>query len=896
MDLKKALELHDYKLARGAQIRSRIKWIDEGEKNTKYFLRLEKQRASVNTITTIQTNTEISDNYKVILGKIQEFYSNLYKKTPNAPSGSIHNDFLANEEFPSLSDEEQTICDKDISVDELTEAVKKLNDNSAPGSDGITTAFYKHFWDKLKNPLLDSLKVSLEKGHLSYSQRKGIITLIHKGKGLEKNDLNNYRPITLTNTDYKIYAKTLAIRLQSVIRSIINEDQAGFIKGRHISTHLRFFDDLIKLLANENRSGALLALDFSKAFDTISKQCIKDALKAFKFGPRFSHYINALMENTESCISNGGWLSNSFPVERGIRQGCPVSPLLFVIAVETLAIKIRNSPQVQGISIYEPVGNHANKTKIKQFADDTSLTLKNEVDIHNAIGIIEEFGKLSGLQLNKTKTQGLWLGSRKHDTSTILGIELKPSLIKILGINFSANSEASLIDENWKKILDSILCCIKQWERRNPSLLGKVTIIKTLLLSQLSHILQVLALPTKVLNTINTIIYRFLWKKKYNNKRAFEKIKRGVLSLDIPDGGLKMINIENQQNTFLIKWASRLVKNPDAGWAVLAKSLLLPFRNLDCAFNASCKPNEIQHINDIKSEFWKRVVQATTLLEKPKEPVNTQPLWNNCNIQFKNKPLFFITWSKVGINFLQDVCNQNGLLTFEQIQQKVGTSGKLILEFNAIRNAIPADWIDAVKEDPTRINPPTEIHTDSGNVSSLPNKTIRQMLDIRQNQEICATHFWKRKLDVDITDYFGLAKACTKETRLRLLHFKLLHNIYPTNILLHKMGVRPTRNCDQCNEVDYIEHAFFFCPKIQTFWLNVKQLIFIKHNVRLDLNILTALFGVVSLNHTTTPNELNVINHILLIAKMCISKYKFGDCKNLDLLFETETRYRHLML
>jgi hypothetical protein len=99
---------------------------------------------------------------------------------------------------------------------------------------------------------------------------------------------------------------------------------------------------------------------------------------------------------------------------------------------------------------------------------------------------------------------------------------------------------------------------------------------------------------------------------------------------------------------------------------------------------------------------------------KNQKKVNTQPLLNNRNIQFKNKPLFFITWSKVGINFLQDVCNQNGLLTFEQIQQKVGVSGKLMFEFNAIRNAIPPDWIDAVREDPTRINLPTDIPTVSG--------------------------------------------------------------------------------------------------------------------------------------------------------------------------------------
>ena len=179
--------------------------------------------------------------------------------------------------------------------------------------------------------------------------------MIHKGKNLDRNDLSNYRPITLINTDYKIFTKALALRLQKVIKTVVNEDQIGFVKGRNIASHLRLFDDLAKYLSKKKkkkkRSGALVALDFSKAFDTLSKRCIKEALDILNFGSHFQKLIQTAMEATQSCVQNGGWLSSWFSTERGIRQGCPLSPLLFIIAVEILAIRIRNNPDVRGIQV-----------------------------------------------------------------------------------------------------------------------------------------------------------------------------------------------------------------------------------------------------------------------------------------------------------------------------------------------------------------------------------------------------------------------------------------------------------------------------------------------------------------------------------------------------------------
>ncbi len=153
-------------------------------------------------------------------------------------------------------------------------ALSKLNNNSAPGIDGLPIPFYKTFWSKLKQPLFESIQFVVQVGELSSSQKRGVITLLHKGKHLKRDELKNWRPITLTNTDYKIFSKTLAIRLQSTLPDLININQSGFMKNRSISDHIRTIDDLICLSNSSNNSGMIISLDFAKAFDSIDTNAI----------------------------------------------------------------------------------------------------------------------------------------------------------------------------------------------------------------------------------------------------------------------------------------------------------------------------------------------------------------------------------------------------------------------------------------------------------------------------------------------------------------------------------------------------------------------------------------------------------------------------------------------
>ena len=221
--------------------------------------------------------------------------------------------------------------------------------------------------------VLNPFNAAFTKGEVSTAQKRAVITLIHKGKQLPRDDLNNWRTISLTNSDYELLAKSLAVRLSSVISSTVNEDQVGFLKGRNISTVIRLIDDTINYLDKSERPGLLLALDYKAAYDTISKEYRVWAFKRFNFGENFVKWVEVLMKNTKSCINYMGWLSQSIEVSSGIRQGCPFSPMAFILALELLAIKIRAEPSVKGISIPR---NHKCFLKLLLYADDITLFSK----------------------------------------------------------------------------------------------------------------------------------------------------------------------------------------------------------------------------------------------------------------------------------------------------------------------------------------------------------------------------------------------------------------------------------------------------------------------------------------------------------------------------------------
>ena len=180
-------------------------------------------------------------------------------------------------------------------------------------------------------------------------------------------------------------------------------------------------------------------------------------------------------------------------------------------------------------------------------------------------------------------------------------------------------------------------------------------------------------------------------------------------------------------------------------------------------------------------------------------------------------------------------------------------------------------------------------------ILKLKNKEIRNIIGDKETT-ICGRGFWRRKLDIDILDHFKVAINSTQESRLRILHFKILHNIYPSNILLFKMKIKDSQQCDFCGGIDYIEHMFIHCPRLRGYWENVFNVILARINLHVTRSVKNILFGLTKTETQFNVKQLRIINHIILIAKMCISKTKANNNINTFMTFENELSARQKFL
>ena len=893
--VKTELEIYEQNIAKGAQIRSKVKFIEDGEKNTKYFLNLEKtkSRAKILDYITKENGQTIRDQNGIIQ-EIVNFYRHRYKKKVNFQAEDAE-EFLKDINIPQLSEEQKAELEEEITENEILSALKKMKNGSSPGSDGLTTGFYKFFWNKIKDMVRKSFDTAFRNGEMSPSQKRAIITLIHKGKQLTRDNLNNWRPISLANTDYKLLAKLLAIRLSSVISNLISEDQVGFMKGRNIAHIIRTIEDVLSYLDHKQKPGILFALDYKAAFDTISKEFILWSFERFNFGNTYVNWVKTLMKNTNSCVSYMGWLTETFEIQAGIRQGCPFSPMAFILAVEILAIRLRADETIKGIKLPRINNQTEFNLKLQSYADDITIMIEDKQDLKNALTLITYFTKFSGLAMNKQKSEAMWLGSNKHSNEKPYDLKWQ-NRIKILGVYFSNNINASEIDENWIPRIDKISKAIAAWSKRNLSIIGKICVVKSLLLSQFTYVLQALCAPTDFLKKINTLFFRFIWKKKYSNTRAFEKVKRKVICNTTENGGLNMIDIIDMQNSFLLSWAAKLQNQPNQKWTCIPYEALSKTGLSLCCFKANVKANSFKGINQIPNPFWKQVLicwlnsnslQKTHLCTNPTE----QCLWNNIHVVYRGQTLFLKDWMRSGITMVSDVMENNNVKSFEAICNITGDKPSRMFEYRAVRAAVQT-YLRKIPQNDTN-----EIEQDYISLHSLttPHQFRSYLLRVNTVQPTAAK-FWENKLNFKMQEKTWLiANECTKESRLRLLHWKISHNIYPTNILLSKMGITNTNKCSFCpNEVDFVEHFFYNCKKIRSIWKYVEQKILFTYQKQLKLSCQEVLLGF-NRENETDKRIISFINLLILIAKMCIGIVKYYCPMDIEDLLDRELHIRKVI-
>ncbi len=249
---------------------------------------------------------------------------------------------------PSIVPELTAELEEDLTVEEITSAIRSMQSGKSPGPDGFPTDLFKKFSDQLSPLLLSVFEESLSVKSLPPTMRQAVISLILKK---DKNPLecSSFRPISLLNTDAKVLAKVLARHLEGILPSVISPDQTGFIKNRYSFSNIR---RLLNILYGPSPPGTLevvLSLDAEKAFDRVEWGYLFDTLQRFGFGHKFISWIKLLYTSPLAAVHTNNNISTYFELQRGTRQGCPLSPLLFEVAMEPLVLALRQRADIKGI-------------------------------------------------------------------------------------------------------------------------------------------------------------------------------------------------------------------------------------------------------------------------------------------------------------------------------------------------------------------------------------------------------------------------------------------------------------------------------------------------------------------------------------------------------------------
>ena len=498
--------------------------------------------------------------------------------------------------YPKISTSTANKLEGKLLVEEASNYMKHCRSDASPGSSGFTGAFYKFFWRNLKHFVVNSLNYAYETGNLSISQKLGVLILLPK-PDKDKRFLANWRPISLLNHVYKILSGALTERLKPALESIIHTDQKGFVSGRYIGEVVRNTYDVLEYAKSKNRAGLLLLIDFEKAFDSISHSFIIKCLHFFGFGLSFIKWINVLLNDVSSCINHCGNISDRFRVGRSCRQGDPISPYLFIICVEILAIKIRQDSKIKGFKI----GTF--EQKIDFYADDLTAYLDGSAtSLESLVEILDRFRDISGLKINLSKCKAVWIGKYRFSNDQMCE-HLKliwTNKFRLLGIDF--DSDLAQMDTNFETKINEIDKLFKCWTFRQLSPLGRITIIKSMALSKLSHVAMVCPLiNSNILQELKKMAFNFLWKNKP------DRIKRCEAELPIDRGGLNMPDIETFWHSLKLTWTRRLML-PSGMWYKILQANLL-YSNHDVTDIWFGGPTLLRKIaNKLSNDFWKEVI------------------------------------------------------------------------------------------------------------------------------------------------------------------------------------------------------------------------------------------------------------------------------------------------
>lgn len=885
-NLKLELSRYEDEKCRGAILRSKAFWATESDSCSKYFLQLEKHKQELNCIRELMNeDNEIVSNTDDLLDVQYTFYSKLYSCVEIEEN--VMQEFVQNVPL-TICDDDKVLCDNEISVDEIAIALKSMSKNKSPGSDGLTVEFYCTFFDSLTDILVKLYTEVENNSMLSRSMRSGVISLIYKKKG-DKKLLKNYRPISLLQVDYKILARVMANRFKQVLCRIVSSSQTCCISGRDISDTIASIRDIIELTDEEELDCYILKMDQEKAFDRVSHTYLIHVLKRYGFGERFIRWMEIFYRDIQSSVKCNGFLTKYFKIKNGIRQGCPISALLYVLSAEPLQYAIRNNANIKGIEI----PNSNNSSLIFQHADDTTLTLCGKRSIKESLSIFDTYGRASGSKINMLKSEIMCVGKGYLNVSEQeqLGLKYCEDCIQVLGVYVGTNSQQCEL-LNWKDKVFKIKAITNMWRQRRLTLSGRVTVINSLLVSRLWYTIAVCTMPDWALDDIRKHCVDFLWNG------GSHLVNYRTIVGDKTEGGLKYPDIYLKMLSFRLKFLTRFLNDDfKAVWKDTMKHFLRKIGNMkldiECLCMDLCK-KDLKVLPIVYQEIMQAwlYLKASVDIEMTSVNVFNQPIFLNADLKLQGKTLLWSNFIDAGIVQLKHITYEviPGFLPFNAVKEIIEDVvdvdvEKLKQQYELLIANIPDNWKSIVSNDGNleiNVNTP-EIFIVFKNKSrefiSCTTKDFYKFLVQKCFIEPDAKRYWLDKFDVSDMIFESILEyvhSYWKSPDCVELDFKIFHNRVFTNEKLKRIGLQDYDHCLLCiREKEDLFHLFLRCEKLKDFHGYIKKLLcelFVKSKIDILQNMGYDRIFMLGVNGKEKDVNCYFVNFFLSVARLCIMK------------------------
>ena len=329
-----------------------------------------------------------------------------------------------------------------------------------------------------------------------------------------------------------------------VIHLVVAKDQTCGVQGRYPGENVAFLRD-VSFAGTFDSPVVILSLDQEKAFDRVDWGFMYATLRKMGFGASFLKWVNLFYTDVESAVNVNGYLSPFFSLSCGVYQGCPLSPLLYVLVSEVLACNIRANPRIEGLCL---PGSSDPLSPISQYADDTSLVVCSDNAIRASFEVYSVYKSGSGSQLNMSKSKGLWLGSWAGRSDLPVSLERSSAKINVLGVLIGPGN---LDEDNWRPRITAVANTLFSWRQRILSFRGRALVINALALSRVWYVASLVHMPPPGSWRIGAACFGLFWKVRK------DLVARAVVVQAPSVGGFSVADVKLKVQSLLVQWVRR---------------------------------------------------------------------------------------------------------------------------------------------------------------------------------------------------------------------------------------------------------------------------------------------------------------------------------------------------